>query len=97
MEAGLCPKCKSDNISYLGPEFDDSLLWYEANCNDCKTEFDELYEMKYLESEIKETSSPFIDDNLERLEFNFPFSKTIVIPLLEGRLNDLRFLTLNSE
>tara|TARA_R110002020_G_scaffold8294_1_gene33545 strand:- start:448 stop:621 length:174 start_codon:yes stop_codon:yes gene_type:complete len=52
MEAGLCPKCKSDNISYIGPEFDDALLWYEANCNDCKTEFDELYELNYLESEI---------------------------------------------
>ena len=52
MEAGLCPKCKSDNISYIGPELDDSLLWYEANCNDCETEFDELYELKYLESEI---------------------------------------------
>ena len=52
MEQGICPKCKSDNISYLGPEFDDSFMWYEGYCEDCETEFDELYEIKYIESEI---------------------------------------------
>ena len=52
MEAGLCPKCKSDMIEWEGPEFECEELWYEGYCEDCETEFDELYELNYLESEI---------------------------------------------
>ena len=52
--AGTCPKCKSDNIHYEGPEFDDAFLWYKGYCEDCETEFDELYELTYIKSEIKE-------------------------------------------
>ena len=52
--AGICPKCKSDNIYYEGPEVEPSFLWYEGYCEDCETEFDELYELTYIKSEIKE-------------------------------------------
>ena len=55
MEAGICPKCKSgDNIQWEGPEFECEELWYEGYCEDCETEFQEVYKLDYITTEIKE-------------------------------------------
>ena len=52
MEAGLCPKCKSDMIEWEGPEFEFEELWYEGYCEDCETEFQEIYKLDYITTEI---------------------------------------------
>ena len=54
MEAGLCPKCKSDMIEWEGPEFEFEELWYEGYCEDCETEFQEIYKLDYITTEIKD-------------------------------------------
>ncbi len=55
MEAGICPKCKSgDNIQWEGLEFESEELWYEGYCEDCETEFQEVYKLDYITTEIKE-------------------------------------------
>ena len=55
MESGRCPKCKSDNIDYVnGPDFSDNEMWYEGYCDDCETDFQEIFEVKYKFSEITE-------------------------------------------
>ena len=55
MKEGTCPKCNSDNTEYMcGAEYDDTQMWYEAECKDCETLYQEIYEVKYSHSEITE-------------------------------------------
>jgi predicted Zn-ribbon and HTH transcriptional regulator len=44
---GRCPKCDSENINYGTSEPIDSLLVYNAKCDDCGCEFTEEYRTEY--------------------------------------------------
>lgn len=50
-EAGVCPKCSSDNLTY-GPvsTYTDSME-YPFKCNDCGATGKEIYDITYVESE----------------------------------------------
>lgn len=48
VEIGRCPRCKSKNIEIYNSDWDGEYFWYECECHDCKTQFDQLFEMKYL-------------------------------------------------
>ena len=52
-KAGHCPICNSGMIEYMnGPDFSENEVWYEGYCEDCETEFQEIYEITYTKSEI---------------------------------------------
>lgn len=48
VEIGHCPRCKGKNIEIYNSDWDGEYFWYECECHDCKTQFDQLFEMRYL-------------------------------------------------
>lgn len=58
-EQGRCPKCKSWNLEYGKIEHDEGTIKYPFQCNDCKQEGYEWYNVEFTdytdldENEIK--------------------------------------------
>ena len=44
---GACPACNSRNIIYSGSEVHDDSIAYEMDCQDCKTESLEWYDLVF--------------------------------------------------
>lgn len=44
---GHCPECDSENIDYHGSEIHDEMVIYSAECDECKTNFTEEYQLQY--------------------------------------------------
>ena len=47
-----CPKCKGIDIEWYGSEIDGDYCIYTARCNACECEFNEIYELKFIEQEV---------------------------------------------
>ena len=53
IKEGDCPGCNSNMIEYVaGPDSSDNEMWYECYCEDCGTEFYEIFEVTYLRTDI---------------------------------------------
>ncbi len=52
--SGLCPKCSKDDIEYDGMQIEGDMLYYRARCNDCDFQFNEWYELNFVESRGEE-------------------------------------------
>lgn len=44
---GHCPECDSENINWEGSELFDETVIYSAQCDECKTDFTEEYQIQY--------------------------------------------------
>jgi hypothetical protein len=44
-DAGICPRCDGDSITYGTGEPEDDGFFYYATCDDCGLEFKEYYNM----------------------------------------------------
>lgn len=44
-DAGVCPRCKSEGVTYL--EFNQAEVHYNATCDNCGLEFQEVYSLEY--------------------------------------------------
>jgi hypothetical protein len=47
IEQSLCPKCGSDDLNYGDSELQDDYIYYEGDCNKCKTQFWEWYKLEF--------------------------------------------------
>lgn len=65
-EPGICPKCGSEAIDY--GSFDIGGAYYEATCEGCGCEFQECYELKFVENIITEPKSITLEEAVKRLE-----------------------------
>lgn len=51
---GRCPCCDGENIHYGTIEVVDEMIYYPAECLDCKKTFKEYYNVNYCETIFEE-------------------------------------------
>ena len=47
MQQWKCPICNWDNLNYWSVEFYDDQCYFPRECEDCKTEWQEWYQMEF--------------------------------------------------
>lgn len=48
VKIGHCPKCNGDDIEICNSDWDGEYFWYECECRECKTQFDQNFKMVYV-------------------------------------------------
>lgn len=52
--AGMCPFCRSGDISGGPVEIEGTTAWQDVTCNDCQHNWQDIYEMTHYSTEFSE-------------------------------------------
>ena len=65
-EQGKCPYCNSHNIEYSSADFEENMVYYQCECEECKRYFEEWYELKFAGHNGGRNGNYLVDDVINK-------------------------------